>query len=77
MFEIFQQLPNTYQGMFYIVAGMVMLLYALGIIEKGITLIIVMFAIFLICIGCIKIGLYQRIVNLFRAKDQIKDQKKE
>ena len=56
---------------------MVMLLYALGIIEKGITLIIVMFAIFLICIGCIKIGLYQRIVNLFRAKDQIKDQKKE
>jgi hypothetical protein len=74
MFEQFQQLPNKYQGMFYFMAGLIMLLYALGIIERGITLIIVVFALYLISIGCVKIGLYQKAVNTMA---QIKDQTKE
>ena len=74
MFDKFQQLPSRYQGMFYFVAGLVMLLYALGIIERGITIIIVVFAIYLISIGCVKIGLYQKAVNTM---SHIKDQKEE
>ena len=36
----------------------------LGIIEKGITLIVVLFAACLIGVGAIKSGLYQRVMNL-------------
>ena len=82
MFEQFQQLPNKYQGMFYFMAGLIMLLYALGIIERGITIIIVLFAVYLISIGCVKIGLYQKAMSTVsqikdHKKSQIKDHKKE
>ena len=74
MFEQFQQLPDRYQGVFYCMAGSIMLLYALGIIERGITLIIVVFAIYLMSIGCIKMGLYQKAMGTL---SQVKNQKKE
>ena len=60
----FQQLPDKVQGLLYFVAGLIMLLYALGIIEKGITLIVVLFAACLIGVGAMKSGLYQRVMNL-------------
>lgn len=74
MFDKFQQLPNRYQGIFCFMAGLIMLLYALGIIERGITLIIIVFASYLISIGCVKIGLYQKAVSTM---SHVKDQKKE
>ena len=64
MFEQFQQLSSRYQGMFYFVAGLIMLLYALGIIEKGITIIIILFAVYLISVGTVKVGLYQKAMSV-------------
>ena len=34
MFETFQKLPDTHQGIIYILAGIIILLYALGIYTK-------------------------------------------
>lgn len=68
MINSFKQLPGRYQGILYFVAGSVMLLYALGIIEKGITIIIILFAIYLISVGCIKSGLYQKVMNSINKK---------
>lgn len=68
MVNKFQQLPDKIQGLLYLVAGTVMFLYALGIIEKGITLIVVLFAACLIGVGAIKIGLYQKAMDLFAKK---------
>ena len=67
--EVLRQLPLFCQGMIYFTAGMIVLLYALGIIEKGITLIIVVFGIFLICLGLIKLGLYQKIITSLKTQD--------
>ena len=53
----FNHLPDRYQGIIYIIFGSIILLYALGIIEKGITLIIVAFALYAITLGCQKLGL--------------------
>jgi len=72
MFEQFQQLSSRYQGMFYFVAGLIMLLYALGIIEKGITIIIIVFAVYLISVGAIKVGLYQKAMSVMAKVEKIK-----
>ncbi len=66
MLNAFEQLPNKYQGILYFGAGSVMLLYALGFIEKGITLIIVLFALYLIGVGCVKSGLYQKMMGTIK-----------
>jgi len=53
----FNHLPERYQGIIYILFGVIILLYALGIIEKGITIIIVGLALYAIFMGCNKLGL--------------------
>jgi hypothetical protein len=67
MIEKFNRLPDLYQGILYIMVGVISLLYALGFIQKGITTAIIIFALLMIGIGCIKTGLYQKIMkNLSR-----------
>lgn len=55
----FNQLPELYQGIIYIFFGAIVLLYALGIIEKGITFIVIAFALYAIFVGCQKMGLFK------------------
>ena len=68
MMNKFQQLPDKVQGLLYFVAGTVMLLYALGIIEKGITFIVVLFAACLMGVGYMKIGLHHAVMGLISKK---------
>ena len=69
MFETFNRLPDFYQGLVFIIAGATAMLYALGIIQKGITIIVVLFALYMISVGCVKVGLYQKAVDtLFKDK---------
>jgi hypothetical protein len=63
MFEMFKRLPDAYQGVIYILLGITAILYALGIIEKGIDTVIILFAICMVVLGCIKIGLYHKTIN--------------
>ena len=62
MFEALNNLPELYQGIVYIFAGLTIVLYALGFVQKGITVIIVLFALYLILVGCVKTGLYKKIM---------------
>lgn len=60
MLESFNQIPDTYQGVLYILTGAIVLLYALGIIEKGITILVIGLALYAILIGCTKLGLVKK-----------------
>ena len=64
MFKAFNDLPDIYQGIIYIIAGLTVLLYALGFIETGITLIIILFGCYLISIGAVKSGLYNKVTHM-------------
>lgn len=68
MFKAFKNLPEVYQGIIYLFAGLTVLLYALGFIEKGITLVVIVCACYLMCIGAIKSGLYDKIVRMVYKK---------
>lgn len=68
MLTSLNNLPPMYQGVLYISAGLMVLMYALGFIEKGITLIIILFACYLIGIGAVRSGLYGKIVTLLHKK---------
>lgn len=64
MFNSFHQLPERYQGIIYILFGSIILLYALGIIEKGITFVIVALALIAITMGCKKLGLLKKLSSV-------------
>jgi len=61
--RMFSRLPEPQQGLIYIVVGIVALLYALGFFTKGITIIIVVCALYAIIKGIVKTGLYDKIVH--------------
>ncbi len=61
MFKSFRQLPENYQGIIFIALGSIVLLLARGVLAKGITLILVVFAIGSIIIGCKKLGLLHKL----------------
>lgn len=63
MIRSFTKLPDQHKGLLYIAAGIVALLYALGFFTKGITIIIVLCALYAIVKGFVKIGLYDKIVH--------------
>ena len=63
MFERFNRLPDFYQGMVFILAGSIAMLYALGIIQRGITGAIIVFAICMIIVGLAKVGLYKKLLH--------------
>ena len=52
-------LSEKTQGIIFIIIGIVLLLHALGIVEKGTNLVIIGMAIYLIVIGSIKFDAYQ------------------
>jgi hypothetical protein len=64
----FKQLPDKVQGVLYFVAGIVMLLYALGILEKGINLVVIVIAVCLMLFGYMKIGMHDKIMHLLAKK---------
>ncbi len=66
----FKQLPDKVQGLLYLVAGIVMLLYALGIVEKGINLIVILMAACLMLFGYMKLGIHQKVMHLLAKKDR-------
>lgn len=63
MFERFNRLSDFYQGMVFILAGSIAMLYALGIIQRGITAAIIVFAICMIIVGLAKVGLYKKLLH--------------
>jgi hypothetical protein len=64
----FKQLPDKVQGLLYCVAGIVMLLYALGILEKGINLVVIAIAVCLMIFGYIKLGIHDKVMRLMHKK---------
>jgi len=54
------------QGIIFIVIGIVLLLHALKIIEKGINFVIISMAVYLIVIGSIKSGAYKKLMSMMK-----------
>ena len=59
-------LPEKTQGTIFIVIGIVLLLHALGIVERGTNLVIIAMAIYLIVIGSVKSGVYEKLMNMIK-----------
>jgi hypothetical protein len=64
----FQRLPDKVQGLLYLVAGVVMILYALGLIRKGINFVVILVAACLMLFGYMKLGIHQKVMRLVHRK---------
>ena len=64
MIHSFRNLPSVYQGIICLLAGVTVLLYAFGFLQKGITFVVVIFACYLIMLGAVKTGIYQKLIGL-------------
>lgn len=53
-------------GLLYIIGGITLLLYSLGMIQRGITTLLIIASVVLILYGVIKSGLYEKIQNMKR-----------
>jgi len=59
-------LSEKTQGIISIFIGVILLLHALGIVARGINLIVIGMAIYLIIIGSIKSGAYTTLMNMMK-----------
>jgi hypothetical protein len=58
------RLPNGLQGLLYMLAGLIITLYALGLVQKGISFAIVMAGLFLMTLGYGKSGLGDKVSRM-------------
>jgi hypothetical protein len=59
-----RNLSEKTQGILFIVIGFVLLLHALGLVQKGLSLIIVAMGVYLVILGFIKSGAYEALKNM-------------
>jgi len=58
------RLPSPLQGLLYMLAGLIIVLYALGLVQKGISFAIIMVGLFLMTLGYGKSGLGDKVSSL-------------
>jgi len=58
------RLPNTLQGLLYMAAGLIIVLYALGLVQKGINFAVIIGGLFLMTLGYGKSGLGEKVSAL-------------
>ena len=58
------RLPGRMQGLLYMAAGLVMILYALGLVQKGISFAVIILGLFLLSLGYGKTGLDEKISHV-------------
>ncbi len=63
MLTILQRMPEPLQAVLYIAAGMIIILYALGLIKTGINFLVISAGLYLIVNGLVKSGLQKRLMN--------------
>lgn len=68
MFEEFNRLPNFYQGVLCFGVGLIVMLYSLGLFGKGITIVIMLLGLYLMFVGCVKIGLVRKVADMLSKK---------
>jgi hypothetical protein len=66
--NFFQRLPDKAQGLLCVALGIVMVLYALGLVQKGINLVVIAMAVCLMLFGYMKLGIHQRVMRLVHRK---------
>ncbi len=66
--NFFQRLPDKAQGLLCVALGIVMVLYALGLVQKGINLVVIAIAVCLMLFGYMKLGIHQRVMRLVHRK---------
>ena len=64
-------LSDTHKGILLMVAGIILILHTLGIIQKGLSILIILAAVYMIIVGFIKMDGYyliQRLMKKFSKK---------
>jgi len=64
----FQRLPEKVQGLLCLVLGVVMVLYALGLVQKGINVVVIVIAAALMLFGYMKLGIHRKVMHLIHRK---------
>jgi hypothetical protein len=65
---IFKDLSDTIKGVLFIIAGLILLLHTLGIIQRGLDILIIGLSIYMIIYGFIKANYHQKIILLIKGK---------
>jgi len=63
MLTTLDRLPDPLHGLLFIAAGVIVVLYALGLIKTGINFLVISFGVYLIVNGIFKSGLYKKIFH--------------
>jgi dipeptide/tripeptide permease len=58
------RLPSGLQGLLYMAAGLIIVLYALGLVQKGISFAIIMVGLFLMTLGYGKSGMGDKVSHM-------------
>lgn len=66
--NFFQKLPDKMQGLLCVAAGIMMILYALGLVQKGINVVVIAVAACLILFGYMKLGIHNKVMHLVHRK---------
>ncbi len=66
--NFFQKLPDKVRGLLCVVLGIVMVLYALGLVQKGINLVVIGMAVCLMLVGYMKLGIHNKVMRLVHRK---------
>ena len=65
---IFKDLSDSGKGLFLMLAGFILLLHTLGIMQRGLDLIIIIASLYIIVYGFIKAKYHQKILVLIKKK---------
>lgn len=63
MLTILQRMPEPLQAVLYIAAGMIIVLYALGLIKTGINFLVISAGLYLILSGLVKSGFHKKLMR--------------
>lgn len=63
MFEVLNRFSNPVQAIVYFFSGLIIALYALGLVGKGINFLVILFALYLMFVGFVKSGLYEKVMH--------------
>ena len=63
MFEVLNRFSNPVQAIVYFFSGLIIALYSLGLVGKGINFLVILFALYLMFVGFVKSGLYEKVMH--------------
>ncbi len=71
--EFLQNFPKTMRGLIFIIAGTILLLHTLGILQQGLNYLIIIASLYMIGSGFIQIDGHIYLMKMFSGKEENKE----